>query len=617
MRLDSLTATRAFSGTAIRHTNSSGVNSNNGSAGLTEEEAKKKLTVEAAERQRVEAQDAALKEILDSAAAEKQKLEEEMAKAAEAKAREVAAAKEAAERAARAVEEARQKAKREADRLSQERARQESLRTKEGKQAAGSASATPSKASNEIKDSIKTTTSPELQANDQIRNSAAAANTQAATGPESQSGSTISNQTVLSNEDSLEPFKSRLLPYKRSLESSTEYLRSVLPDNLRQLSESVKRKDYRDTIAQLSEHLNNFTGYNSINDLKYKVITHGDSLDEARIKLVQAKQAYEDAIGTRSDTQKAINDLLQRKHLWSPNDVIRFTDLYRSEHANEQAEQKTKAEYKQAESNVEEKSRRLTRVIMERYHEEQVWSDKIRAASTYGTWGLVTVNVMAFLIVQAFVEPRRRRKQVERYEELVQDLTERGILTDNATASGGATIAKSATGAVAGSAALALPATDSPGPSEDGSSSVAVGGALLGGEDVLLKMMQSAERAEERLHRMETLLLKSIPDQGAAETNKVIIPEEEAGEFVVTEDGSVVFVPSADSVDLGDAWREEMSQQAPGMTFADQERSGNRISRMLRDGDEEVPMRRQDFLLTGLGGALLGGLVTVAIMLNR
>ncbi|KAK3845898.1 MAG: mitochondrial distribution and morphology family 33, partial [Linnemannia gamsii] len=214
------------------------------------------------------------------------------------------------------------------------------------------------------------------------------------------------------------------MPYKQSLTSSTEHLRSNVFDGLRSLSESIKRKDYKETIAQLSEHLNSFTGYNAINDLKHKVTSHGAQLDEARANLVQVKQSYEDAIKTRSDTQKAINDLLQRKHLWSPNDVIRFTDLYRSEHANEQAEAKSKQEYKQAEGNVEEKSRRLTTIIMERYHEEQVWSDKIRAASTYGTWGLIGMNVMAFLIVQAFVEPRRRRKQVERYEELVQDLTE-------------------------------------------------------------------------------------------------------------------------------------------------------------------------------------------------
>lgn len=276
LRMDALNTTRAFSGTAHRHTNSSGVNGNNG-PGLTGEDAKKKLVAEAAERQRVEAQDAALKEILDSAAAEKKKLEEEMARAAEAKAREVAAAKEAAERAARAVEEARQKAKQEADRLAQEKARQESLSTKEVKPASESNSSTPNKVgSNEIKDSVKTsTTTPGLQGNDQTRNLGAAANAQASSPDQSQSGSTKSTQPGIENEDPLEPFKSRLLPYKRSLESSTEYLRSILPDNLRQLSESVKRKDYRDTIAQLSEHLNNFTGYTAINDLKYKVITHG------------------------------------------------------------------------------------------------------------------------------------------------------------------------------------------------------------------------------------------------------------------------------------------------------------------------------------------------------
>lgn len=276
LRMNALNTTRAFSGTALKHTNSSGVNSNNGS-GLTEEEVKKKLTAETAERQRVEAQDAALKEILDSAAAEKQKLEEEMARAAEAKAREVAAAKEAAERASRAVEEARQKARQEADRMAQEKARRESLRAKEVKPMSESNSSTPNKAgNNEIKDSVKTsTTTPGIQGNDQIRTLGAAENAQPSSPDQTQSGSTKSTQPGIENEDPLEPFKSRLLPYKRSLESSTEYLRSVLPDNLRQLSESVKRKDYRDTIAQLSEHLNNFTGYNAINDLKYKVITHG------------------------------------------------------------------------------------------------------------------------------------------------------------------------------------------------------------------------------------------------------------------------------------------------------------------------------------------------------
>lgn len=334
--------------------------------------------------------------------------------------------------------------------------------------------------------------------------------------------------------------------------------------------------------------------------------------------MAQAKQAYEDAIGTRSDTQKAINDLLQRKHLWSPNDVIRFTDLYRSEHANEQAELKSKQEYKQAEANVEEKSRRLMTIIMERYHEEQVWSDKIRAASTYGTWGLIGMNIMAFLIVQGFVEPRRRRKQVERYEELVQDLTERGILPEKTATlpSGGASHA---------AIAQANDSTDI----EDGReiAPVAVGGALLGGEDVLIRMIQSAERQEERLDRMEHLLRQQIPE--ALENNeseKSVNAEkeetEEAGEFIVAEDGTILFAANekdAGLVDMGESWGEELMRGSisEGKSGSIVIHPGSRFSRVLKDGDLEVVATRRDFLLSGLGGAIIGGLVTLAVMMNR
>ncbi|KAG0341594.1 sensitivity to high expression protein she9 [Podila humilis] len=670
-----LTTTRPFTVSTVLKTSNNGSNNNNNSSssnsslGLRGDKVDEKLAAEAAERKRVEAQDAALKEILDSAAAEKKKLEEEMVRAAEAKAREIAAAKEAAERAAKAVEEAQRKAKMEAERLAQEKVRQEKSRVSVSQSSSSSStpspSSFPSSTQNRMSnDGIGTnddvakagSTSASLSSEAQLEKKAkdtaatAAAATAAAAGPtaatntnsrssvnsQNQAGSTAALQSEGAYDETLEPFKARLLPYKRSLESSTEYLRSVLPDNLRQLSESVKRKDYKDTIAQLSEHLNNFTGYNSINDLKHKVITHGDSLDEARIKLVQAKQAYEDAIGNRSDTQKAINDLLQRKHLWSPNDVIRFTDLYRSEHANEQAELKTKSQYKEAEADVEEKSRRLTRVIMERYHEEQVWSDKIRAASTYGTWGLVGVNVMAFLIVQAFVEPRRRRKQIERYEGLVQDLTERGVLpnkTDVPVGGGHGTASPAIGGTTAVVASMAVPMTDSGVVDGETSTTAAmeVGGALMGGEDVLLKVMQSMERAEERLERMESLLVKNVPPTTTTTTEpeadktavKSVEDEEDAGDYVVTEDGSVVFVPNAESVEIGDdIWREEilMSRRRGKNTSDDdlkQQTSGHRMARILRDGDEEVPMKRRDLLLTGLGGAILGGLVTVAIMLKQ
>ncbi|KAF9358660.1 sensitivity to high expression protein she9 [Mortierella sp. AD094] len=607
---------RGFSGTVIKRSDrptddSKGLKDTPGNndtvQNATENEALNKASQEA-ERKRIEAQDAVLKEILDSAAAEKRQIEQEMAKVAEEKAR--LAAKKAAE------EEARLAAKEAAEKQALEKLqRSKSTTIANAASETTSASNLPGEVTKASNLKAGTTTASDVSKNNsQLLGSEASSTlntsqSSVTSTAQSKNGPKEKSSQAALDEDSTDPFTSKLLPYKKSIGASTEYIRSAIPDSLRQLTESVKRKDYRETITQLAEHLNSITGYNAINDLKYKVIAHGDRLDEARIKLVQAKQAYEDAINTRSDTQKAINDLLQRKHLWSPNDVIRFTDLYRSEHANEQAEQKTKAAYKLAESDVESKSRMLTRVIMERYHEEQVWSDKIRAASTYGTWGLVGVNVMAFLIVQAFVEPRRRRKQVERYEELVQDLTVRGILPEKTS------------GLAISGANATTPGTANDSVSTSSDAPVAVGGELLGGEDVLLKLMTSTE---ERLDRMETLLLQQSSGEPGKKLSKEVsvdVYSSPDGEYVLTEDGSIAFLPNeiVETTQMGESWGEGLSQGVRFEIRSDLtgDATKGRLSLILGDGDVEVPATRRDFLVSSLGGALIGGLIAVAVMMNR
>lgn len=75
-------------------------------------------------------------------------------------------------------------------------------------------------------------------------------------------------------------------------------------------------------------------------------------------------------------------------------------------------------------------ARRL-RGILARYHEEQIWSDKvhcllttllasdrnqIRSLSTYGTLAITGINVLVFLLALLVVEPWRRRKLVDKIE---------------------------------------------------------------------------------------------------------------------------------------------------------------------------------------------------------
>jgi len=136
----------------------------------------------------------------------------------------------------------------------------------------------------------------------------------------------------------------------------------------------------------------------------------------------KAKEEYQAAINRRSASQREVNELLQRKHAWSPTDLERFTELYRSDHANEQAETTAQDLLVQAERVADEAQASLARSILARYHEEQIWSDKIRRASTWGTWGLMGFNVLLFIVVQLGLEPWKRRRLVGGFEEKVREV---------------------------------------------------------------------------------------------------------------------------------------------------------------------------------------------------
>ena len=126
---------------------------------------------------------------------------------------------------------------------------------------------------------------------------------------------------------------------------------------------------------------------------------------------------------------------MQRKNNWSTQDLERFTSLYRSDHANEQAESSAQEAVAAAERAAEEASAKLSASILARYHEEQIWSDKIRRMSTWGTWGLMGVNVLLFLVFQIGVEPWRRRRLVKGFEDkVVEALEKEGIASNVAIA---------------------------------------------------------------------------------------------------------------------------------------------------------------------------------------
>ncbi|KAI0754902.1 Mdm33 family-domain-containing protein [Daedaleopsis nitida] len=177
------------------------------------------------------------------------------------------------------------------------------------------------------------------------------------------------------------------------------------------------------TFAQLGKELNRVTGYGEIEVLKRKVVEQETRIYDTREAARQAKEAYDRAVLQRAKSQREVNDLLQRKSHWTDEDVSRFTTLVREDHAREHDEVRAKAAASAAEDAVEREFSELMRVILNRYHEEQAWSDKIRSASTYGSLAALALNMAVFVLAIVLVEPWKRRRLAQTFERKVEEMS--------------------------------------------------------------------------------------------------------------------------------------------------------------------------------------------------
>ncbi|KAG1776176.1 Mdm33 family-domain-containing protein [Suillus placidus] len=192
-------------------------------------------------------------------------------------------------------------------------------------------------------------------------------------------------------------------------------------DELRQRTDEFTQKTST-KLFQLGSQLNRVTGYEQIDALKQRVVEQEARIKATRQAAREAKTAYDDAVLQRSLSQRQVNELLQRKSSWTDGDVSAFTSLVRSDHHLEQHEVATKARVSENEDALDREFGELMRAILARYHEEQVWSDKIRSASTYGSMMVLGVNVVVFILAIIVVEPWKRRRLAQTFEKKVEEM---------------------------------------------------------------------------------------------------------------------------------------------------------------------------------------------------
>lgn len=174
-----------------------------------------------------------------------------------------------------------------------------------------------------------------------------------------------------------------------------------------------------------TQTINDLTGYSAIEAIKSRNSQLEGELSAAQRRLREARQAYKSLTSHRAATQREVTTLLARKDTWNPADLERFTTLYRLDHELEAQVAGAAAELTDAETDEARLGAELNAGILRRYHEEQIWSDRIRRQSTWGTWGLMGVNVVLFLVLQFVAEPWRRKRLMRGIAE-----TERSVMDE-------------------------------------------------------------------------------------------------------------------------------------------------------------------------------------------
>eukprot|EP01134_Creolimax_fragrantissima_P000286 CFRG0286T1 len=171
----------------------------------------------------------------------------------------------------------------------------------------------------------------------------------------------------------------------------------------------------------ISTRLNSLTGYDMIMRLK-EGVEHSDAAHVAARKAYKEAQAsLAQIVKDRRATQQDINVLLQKQQYWHSEEVAKFGELHRSEHSLKRAEESAEKCLERCEQEVESSLRRYTLAIRERYHEEQLWSDKIRSISTYGTLIVMGFNFLIVFFSLVAFEPMKRRRIIAGVKESLED----------------------------------------------------------------------------------------------------------------------------------------------------------------------------------------------------
>ena len=155
------------------------------------------------------------------------------------------------------------------------------------------------------------------------------------------------------------------------------------------------------------------SGTHEILQLKNKVNNSSIEFDTKQHQVTQARILLDRAIQSFENSQLQHTQLLSNRDRWTPSQALEFAKLLEKEVA-------IRAELEIAKKNVTTLETQQIHAmntymndLRKRYTEEQLWQEKWRVYSTYGTWGLLILNSVVFMISQYVYRLRENHRMKE------------------------------------------------------------------------------------------------------------------------------------------------------------------------------------------------------------
>ena len=180
----------------------------------------------------------------------------------------------------------------------------------------------------------------------------------------------------------------------------------------------------QNNLTRLQSLLEESSGLTALTVLKQQVQDASDRFDQATTAMAAARQQVKVAQSSHEQAHKKHVSLLMRRDEWSADDAQSFVNMTALEVNTRQALLDAQSALQRSEAEALQCQHAYMDVMRRRYHEEQLWQDKWRLLGTYGTWSLIGINTIVFVVGQYFMEARER-KRMNHMEETLRSFGQR------------------------------------------------------------------------------------------------------------------------------------------------------------------------------------------------